>query len=71
MRQRPKGATVDEVASETGWQRHTLGGVFPGKSEEEAPALRKNLNPIVRSPVPPSRSKKTRGKMRLCEMPQH
>jgi len=27
---RPEGATVDEVASATGWQRHTVRGVFSG-----------------------------------------
>src|ERR1700748_2218418 len=32
----PEGATVDEVASVTGWQRHTVGGVFSG-------ALKKKL----------------------------
>ena len=26
----PGGATVDEVASATGWQRHTVRGVFSG-----------------------------------------
>jgi Protein of unknown function (DUF3489) len=26
----PEGATVDEVASVTGWQRHTVHGVFSG-----------------------------------------
>ena len=30
MLQRPEGATVDEVASATGWQRHTVRGVFSG-----------------------------------------
>ena len=30
MLRRPEGATVDEVASETGWQRHTVRGVFSG-----------------------------------------
>jgi hypothetical protein len=25
-----RGATVDEVASATGWQRHTVRGVFSG-----------------------------------------
>jgi hypothetical protein len=30
MLRRPKGATVDEVASATGWQRHTVRGVFSG-----------------------------------------
>jgi hypothetical protein len=27
---RPEGATVDEVSSATGWQRHTVRGVFSG-----------------------------------------
>ena len=26
----PEGATIDEVASVTGWQRHTVRGVFSG-----------------------------------------
>src|SRR6186997_23820 len=30
MLQRSEGATVDEVASTTGWQRHTVRGVFSG-----------------------------------------
>jgi hypothetical protein len=30
MLRRPKGATVDEVANATGWQRHTVRGVFSG-----------------------------------------
>ena len=30
MLRRPEGATVDEVASSTGWQRHTVRGVFSG-----------------------------------------
>jgi hypothetical protein len=30
MLRRPEGATVDEVASATGWQRHTVRGVFSG-----------------------------------------
>ena len=30
MLQRPEGATVDEVSSATGWQRHTVRGVFSG-----------------------------------------
>ena len=30
MLQRPEGATVDEVASVMGWQRHTVRGVFSG-----------------------------------------
>ena len=30
MLRRSEGATVDEVASATGWQRHTVRGVFSG-----------------------------------------
>jgi hypothetical protein len=30
MLRRPEGATVDEVAIATGWQRHTVQGVFSG-----------------------------------------
>ena len=30
MLRRPEGATVDEVASATGWQRHTVRGIFAG-----------------------------------------
>ena len=30
MLRRPEGTTVDEVASATGWQRHTVRGVFSG-----------------------------------------
>ena len=30
MLRRPEGATVDEVARATGWQRHTVRGVFSG-----------------------------------------
>jgi len=30
MLRRPEGAIVDEVASATGWQRHTVRGVFSG-----------------------------------------
>jgi hypothetical protein len=30
MLRRPEGATVDEVAGATGWQRHTMRGVFSG-----------------------------------------
>jgi hypothetical protein len=29
------GATVDEVASATGWQRHTVRGVFSGTLKKE------------------------------------
>ena len=30
MLRRPEGASVDEVARATGWQRHTVRGVFSG-----------------------------------------
>jgi hypothetical protein len=30
MLQRPEGATIDEVASAMGWQRHTVRGLFSG-----------------------------------------
>jgi len=30
MLRRAEGATIDEVASATGWQRHTVRGVFSG-----------------------------------------
>jgi hypothetical protein len=30
MLRRPEGATVDKVAGTTGWQRHTVRGVFSG-----------------------------------------
>ena len=30
MLRQPEGATVDEVANATGWQRHTVRGVFSG-----------------------------------------
>ena len=36
MLQRPEGATVDEVASVMGWQRHTVRGALLRNSEEEA-----------------------------------
>jgi len=31
----PEGATVDEVASVTGWQRHTVRGVFSGSLKKK------------------------------------
>ena len=42
MLRRPDGSTVDEVASATGWQRHTVRGVFSG-------ALKKKLGLILAS----------------------
>ena len=42
MLRRPEGATVDEVASVTGWQRHTVRCVFSG-------TLKKKLGLILAS----------------------
>ena len=35
MLRQPEGATVDEVAGVTGWQRHTVRGVFSGTLKKE------------------------------------
>ena len=35
----PEGATVDEVASVTGWQRHTVRGVFSGTLKKNSGSL--------------------------------
>ena len=35
MLRRAEGATVDEVASATGWQRHTVRGVFSGTQKKK------------------------------------
>ena len=40
--QRPEGATIDEIASAMGWQRHTVRGLISG-------ALKKKLGLQVRS----------------------
>src|ERR1700749_1298240 len=42
MLRQPEGATVEEVASVTGWQRHTVRGVFSG-------TLKKKLGLILAS----------------------
>jgi hypothetical protein len=42
MLRRPEGATVDDVATATGWQRHTVRGVFSG-------TLKKKLGLILAS----------------------
>ena len=42
MLRRPEGATVDEVASAMGWQRHTVRGLFSG-------TLKKKLGLILAS----------------------
>ena len=35
MLRQPEGTTVDEVASVTGWQRHTVRGVFSGSLKKK------------------------------------
>jgi hypothetical protein len=55
MLRRPEGATVDEVANATGWQRHTVRGVFSG-------TLKKKLGLVLAS------AKEERGRVyRLAE----
>ena len=57
MLQRPDGATVEEVASAMGWQRHTVRGLFSG-------ILKKKINThssrIERSQICPCREPSTR-----------
>ena len=56
MLRRPEGATVDEVASATGWQRHTVRGVFSG-------TLKKKLGLTITS------AKEERGRVyRIAEL---
>jgi hypothetical protein len=57
MLRRAEGATVDEVASATGWQRHTVRGVFSG-------TLKKKLGLTIAS------AKEERGRVyRIAEPP--
>src|SRR5271154_4508785 len=56
MLRRPEGATVDEVASATGWQRHTVRGVFSG-------TLKKKLG------LPVASAKEERGRVYRISMP--
>ena len=56
MLRRPEGATVDEVAGATGWQRHTVRGVFSG-------TLKKKLGLTIAS------AKEERGRVyRIAEL---
>ena len=58
MLRRPEGATVDEVVSATGWQRHTVRGVFSG-------TLKKKLRLTIAS------AKEERGRVyRIAEPPR-
>jgi hypothetical protein len=57
MLRRPEGATVDEVVSAMGWQRHTVRGVFSG-------TLKKKLGLTIAS------AKEERGRVyRIAEPP--
>jgi hypothetical protein len=57
MLRRPEGATVDEVATATGWQRHIVRGVFSG-------TLKKKLRLTIAS------AKEERGRVyRIAELP--
>ena len=56
MLRRPEGATVDEVASATGWQRHTVRGVFSG-------TLKKKLGLTLAS------AKEERGRVYRIDVP--
>jgi|SRR5215831_16563567 len=57
MLRRPEGATVDEVASEMGWQRHTVRGLFSG-------ALKKKLGLTLAS------AKEERGRVYRIAAPE-
>jgi hypothetical protein len=56
MLRRPEGATVDEVARATGWQRHTVRGVFSG-------TLKKKLGLTIAS------AKEERGRVYRIDAP--
>ena len=56
MLRRSEGATVDEVASATGWQRHTVRGVFSG-------TLKKKLGLTIAS------AKEERGRVYRIDRP--
>jgi Protein of unknown function (DUF3489) len=57
MLQRPEGATVDEVATAMGWQRHTVRGLFSG-------ALKKKLGLTLAS------AKEERGRVYRIAAPE-
>jgi hypothetical protein len=58
MLQRPEGATVDEVASAMGWQRHTVRGLFSG-------TLKKKLGLTLAS------AQEERGRVYRIAAPEH
>jgi hypothetical protein len=57
MLRRPEGATVEELAKVTGWQRHTVRGVFSG-------TLKKKLGLIIAS------TKEERGRVYRITAPE-
>ena len=57
MLQRPEGATVDEVASAMGWQRHTVRGLFSG-------TMKKKLG------LPLASAQEARGRVYRIAMPE-
>jgi hypothetical protein len=58
MLRRPEGATVDEVASAMGWQRHTVRGLFSG-------TLKKKLGLTLAS------AQEERGRVYRLAAPEH
>jgi hypothetical protein len=58
MLRRPQGATVDEVASVMGWQRHTVRGLFSG-------TLKKKLGLTIASAA------EERGRVYRIAAPEH
>src|ERR1700756_4235942 len=58
MLRQPEGATVDEVASVTGWQRHTVRGVFSGTLKKKLgltlASAKEERGRVYRSAEPPS-----------------
>src|SRR5262249_2480039 len=58
MRRRRGGATVDEVVSATGWQRHTVRGVFSGTLKKKLgltlASVKEERGRVYRIAEPPS-----------------
>jgi hypothetical protein len=58
MLRRAEGATVNEVASATGWQRHTVRGVFSGALKKKLgltiASAKEERGPVYRIAEPPS-----------------
>ncbi len=58
MLRRPEGATVDEVASAIGWQRHTVRGLFSGtlkkNSGSRSPRQKRSAAGSTASPSRPT-----------------